>query len=115
VAAKPATNSVVETQVPATNIEIDIQELEVEGAETLLFLHQEAETQATTTIPVAPSQQPEATMASVLQENEFLKSELEAYKQELARAKESYEKELNSYTSSHIATLAEQTTEIICK
>jgi hypothetical protein len=114
-AEKPATHSVAETQEPPTDIEIDIQELEVEGAETLLFLHQEAETQAAATIPAAPSQQPEATLASVLQENEFLKSELEAYKLELARAKEAYEKELNSYTSSRIATLAEQTTESICK
>jgi hypothetical protein len=115
VAEKPDTHSVAETQELATDIKIYIQDLEVEGAATLLFLHQEAETQATTTIPVAPSQQPEATMASVLQENEFLKSELEAYKQELARAKEAYEKELNSYTLSHIAILAEQTTESLCK
>jgi hypothetical protein len=74
VAEKPATHSVAETQEPATDIEIDIQELEVEGAATLLFLHQEAETQAAATIPAAPTQQPEATMAFVLQENEFLKS-----------------------------------------
>ena len=54
-------------------------------------------------------------MASVLQENEFLKSELEAYKQELARAKEAYEKELNLYTLGRIATLLEKTTESLCK
>jgi hypothetical protein len=115
VAEKPATHSVAETQEPAADTEIDIQDLEVEGAATLLFLHQEAETQAATTIPAAPPQQPEETLASVLQENEFLKSELEAYKQELARAKEAYEKELNSYTLSRIATLSEQTTESLCK
>jgi hypothetical protein len=63
--------------------------------------------------PVIP--QPEPTMASVLQENEFLKSELEAYKQELARAKEAYEKELNLYTLARIATLSEGTTESLCK
>jgi hypothetical protein len=96
VAEKPATHTVAETQEPTADTEIDIQDLEIEGAATLLFLHQEAETQAAATIPAAHSQQPEATMASVLQENEFLKSELEAYKQELARAKEAYEKELNS-------------------
>jgi hypothetical protein len=115
VAEKPATHSVAETQEPAADTEIDIQDLEVEGAATLLFLHQEAETQAAATIPAAPSQQPEATMESVLQENKFLKSELEAYKQELTRAKEAYEKELNSYTLSRIATLSEQTTESLCK
>jgi hypothetical protein len=104
-----------ETQEPAADIEIDIQELDVQGAATLLFLHQEAETQAAATIPAATSQQPEATMTSVLQENEFLKSELEAYKQELTRAKEPYEKELNLYTLSRIATLSEQTTESLCK
>jgi hypothetical protein len=71
--------------------------------------------QAAATIPAAPSQQPEATMASVLQENEFLKSELESYKQELARAKEAYEKELNLYTLDRIATLSEKTIESLCK
>jgi hypothetical protein len=45
----------------------------------------------------------------------FLKSQLEAYQQELARAREAYGKDLNSYTASCLATLAEQTTENICK
>jgi hypothetical protein len=63
--------------------------------------------------PVAS--QSKQTMADVLEENNFLKSQLEAYQQELARAKEAFEKELSSYTSSRIATLAEQTTESICK
>jgi hypothetical protein len=58
--------------------------------------------------PVTP--QPEPTMASVLQENEFLKSELEAYKQELATAKEAYEKELNLHTLARIVTMSEGTT-----
>jgi hypothetical protein len=122
---------VAETQEPATDIDIEIQELEVEGVETLLSLHQEAETQASVAIPVAAPQEPaheamtatqepvasqsKQTMANVLEENNFLKSQLEAYQQELARAKEAYEKELNSYTASRLATLAEQTTESICK
>jgi hypothetical protein len=59
--------------------------------------------------------QPEPTMASLLQENEFLKSELEAYKQELAREKEAYEKELNLYTLARTTTLSEATTESLCK
>jgi hypothetical protein len=71
---KPATHSVAETQERAADIEIDIQESEVQGAVTLLFLHQEAETQGSAPIPAAAPQQPEETMASVLQENEFLKS-----------------------------------------
>jgi hypothetical protein len=125
---EPATHSVAETQEPtiaatqepataetqepmAADIEIDIQESEVQGAATLLSLHQEAETQESATIPAAAPQQPEATMESVLQENEFLKSELEAYKQELARAKEAYEKELNLYTLARTTTLSEETTE----
>jgi hypothetical protein len=58
--------------------------------------------------PVTP--QPEPTMTSVLQENEFLKSQLEAYKQELAAAKESYEKELNLYTLARTTTMSEGTT-----
>jgi hypothetical protein len=98
-----------ETQEPAADIDIEMQESEVEGAETLLSLHQEAETQASAAIPVAAPQEPaheamtatqepvisqsKPTMADVLEENEFLKSQLEAYQQELARAKEAYEKE----------------------
>jgi hypothetical protein len=58
--------------------------------------------------PITP--QPEPTMASILQENEFLKSELEAYKQDLAATKEAYEKELNLYTLAHIRTMSEGTT-----
>jgi hypothetical protein len=45
---------VAETQEPATNIDIEIQESEVEGAETLLSLHQEAE--ASVAFPVAAPQ-----------------------------------------------------------
>jgi hypothetical protein len=104
---------VAETQQPATNIDIEIQESEVEGAETLLSLHQEAKTQASVAIPIAAPQEPaketmnatqelvisksKPTMADVLEENEFLKSQLEAYQQELARAREAYEKELTQY------------------
>jgi hypothetical protein len=97
-----------ETQQPGTDIDIETQELEVEGAETLLSLHQEAETQASEAIPVAAPQEPaketmtatqepvipksKPTMADVLQENEFLKSQLEQYQQELTRAREAYER-----------------------
>jgi hypothetical protein len=64
--------------------------------------------------PVIP--QPKPTMAPVLQENEFLKSELEVYKKELAMAKEAYEKELNLHTLSRIETMSEGTTiESPCK
>jgi hypothetical protein len=99
-----------------------MQESEVQGAATLLSLHQEAETQEAIVDPVTSPQklasaavtatqepvtpQPEPTMASVLEENEFLKSELEAYKQELAMAKEAYEKELNLYTLARTATMS---------
>jgi hypothetical protein len=122
---------VAETQQPATDIDIEIQESEVEGAETLLSLHQEAETQASVAIPVAAPQEPaketmtatqepvipksKPTMADVLKENEFLKSQLETYQQELARAKEAYEKELTRYALERTTTLAAQTTESICK
>jgi hypothetical protein len=124
-------HSEAETQQPATDIDIEIQELEVEGAETLLSLHQEAETQASEAIPVAAPQEPaketmtatqepvipkpKPTMADVLQENEFLKSQLEAYQQELTRAREEYEKELTRYALERTTILAERTTESICK
>jgi hypothetical protein len=63
--------------------------------------------------PVIPKSKP--TMVDVLQENEFLKSQLETYQQELARAREEYEKELTRYALERTATLAAQTTESICK
>jgi hypothetical protein len=124
-------HSEAETQQPTTDIDIEIQELEVEGAETLLSLHQETETQASEAIPVVAPQEPaketmtvtqepvipksKPTMADVLQENEFLKSQLETYQQELARAREEYENELTRYTLERTTTLAAQTTESICK
>jgi hypothetical protein len=101
---------------------------------TLFTLHQVAETQdsapdfvaapqepatevvTTTQKPVTPldtpmtDQQPEPTMASLLQENEFLRSELEAYKQELVMAKEAYDRELNLYTLARVAAMAEKNT-----
>jgi hypothetical protein len=124
-------HSEAETQQPDTAIDIEIQELEVEGAETLLSLHQEAETQASEAIPAAAPQEPaketmtvtqepvipksKQTMADVLQENEFLKSQLEQYQQELTRAREAYEKELTRYALERTAIMAERSTESICK
>jgi hypothetical protein len=55
-------------------------------------------------------QQLEPTMASLLQENEFLRSKLEAYKQEMVMAKESYDKELNLYILAHIVAMAKKNT-----
>jgi hypothetical protein len=115
VAEKPATHAVAETQEPATDTDIDIEipESEIEGAETLLSLHQEAETKASVAIPVAAPQAPtheamtatqepvtsksKQTMVDVLEENNFLKSQLEVYQQELVREREAYEKKLNLY------------------
>jgi hypothetical protein len=124
-------HSEAETQQPGTDIDIEIQELEAEGAETLLSLHQEAETQASEAIPVAAPQEPaketmtatqepvipksKPTMADVLQENEFLKSQLEQYQQELTRARDAYEKELTRYALERTTIMAERTTESICK
>jgi hypothetical protein len=120
-AERPATYSVAETQKPPTDMEID---------EILLSLHQEAETQASMSIPVAAPQEPaketmtatqepvitksKSTTPDVLQENEFLKSQLEAYQQELDKAREAYEKELTRYALERTAILAERTSESIC-
>jgi hypothetical protein len=121
-AERPATYSVAETQKPPTDMEID---------EILLSLHQEAETQASEAIPVAAPQEPaketmtvtqepvipksKPTMADVLQENEFLKSQLEQYQQELTRAREAYEKELTRYALERTTIMTERSTESICK
>jgi len=51
------------------------------------------------------------TLASLLQENEFLKSELEVYKQELIVAREAYERELKLYTLAHAISAAERSAE----
>ena len=108
-AEKPATHSMAETQEPPTDMGIDIQQSEVENAATLFSLHPEVETKAFVAIPVAApqelakemmtaTQEPViSTTPDVLQENEFLKSQLEAYQQELTRAREAYEKELSRY------------------
>jgi hypothetical protein len=124
-------HSEAETQQTGTDIDIEVQELEVEGAETLLSLHQEAETQASEAIPAAAPQEPaketmtatqepvipksKQTMADVLQENEFFKSQLEQYQQELTRAREAYEKELTRYALERTTIMAERSTESICK
>ena len=42
-------------------------------------------------------------MTSLLEENEFLKSELESYKKELTMAREAFERELNLHTLAHVA------------
>lgn len=52
--------------------------------------------------------QSRVTLASILQENEFLKSELEVYKKELIMAREAYERELNLYTLAHAASTVEK-------
>ena len=51
------------------------------------------------------------TMASLLQENEFLKLELEGCKKELVMAREAFDKELNLYTLAHTASMQEKHTE----
>ena len=43
-------------------------------------------------------------MASLLEENQFLKSELEAYKNELVMAREAFDRESNLYMLAHIAS-----------
>jgi hypothetical protein len=56
-----------------------------------------------------------STMTDVLEENKFLNSQLEAYQQELVRAREAYEKELSRYALERTTILVAQTTESICK
>jgi hypothetical protein len=66
--------------------------------------------------PVTPldtpmaDQQPEPTMASLLQENEFLRLELETYKKELVMAKEAYDRELSLYNLARVAAMVEKNT-----
>jgi hypothetical protein len=104
VTQEPTTHSTVETQEPTADFIPEVQESYAQGVETLFSFHQVAETQESpvdfvaapqeptteamtvTQKPVTPldtpmtDQQPKPTMASLLQENEFLRLELEAYK-----------------------------------
>jgi len=98
---EPATHSTTATQEPT----VDIQNLDAHDV-----AHGIAATQEPTTETVTDTQSP-VTLASLLQENEFLKSELEAYKQELVTAREAYDKELNFYTLAHVASTTEKSTE----
>jgi hypothetical protein len=75
-AAADSHHSVVETQDPPTDIEIEMQELEIEGAEILLSLHQEAETQASVSIPVAVPQEPAKETMTATQEPVISKSQI---------------------------------------
>jgi hypothetical protein len=128
---EPAT---AETEEPTANFIPEVQESHAKGVETLFSFHQVAETQESvvdfvsaqqepdteamtvTQKPVNPldtpmiDQQTKPTMASVLQENEFLRSKLEAYKQELVMAKEAYDRELNLHTLARVASMEEKNT-----
>lgn len=93
--AQDATHHVDVTQEPTTHSVTTTQELAM------------AETQEPTTETVTVTQSP-VTLASLLQKNEFLKSELKAYKQELVIAREAYDKKLNLYTLAHVASMVEK-------
>jgi len=56
-------------------------------------------------------------MTSLLEENEFLKSELDAYRNELTMAREAFEKELNLLTLAHAALMQnrEPSKEYMCR
>ena len=50
-------------------------------------------------------------LASLQEENEFLKSEIKAYQKELAMAREAYKEELNLYMLAQVASQAEKSVE----
>jgi len=131
----PATHSVAVTQELAIAITqeptaAETQELDAQGAATLFSLHQVESYADFVVAPQEPAtevvavtqklvitlntpmtdQQPKPTMASVLQDNEFLRSELDAYKQELLMVKEAYDMELNFYTLARTMAMAEKNT-----
>jgi len=89
------------TEEPTT----DIQNLDMQEVAHHVVVRQEP---ATKTVTV--TQRP-VSLASILQENECLKSELEAYKQELVMAREAYDKELNLYNLAHTSSTTEKNTE----
>lgn len=74
------------TQEPATDLTGDTQEPPVENA------NDEASTEQRSSHPLEPATPTEGpvTLASLQEENEFLKSEIEAYKHELTMAREAY-------------------------
>jgi len=98
---EPATYPVAETQEPATEVQNYTKHddsgrsVVAETQEPTTLVHQQ-------TTPIeSTSAQGLHTMTSLLEENEFLKSELEAYKNELTMAREAFDRELNLYTLAH--------------
>jgi len=102
---EPVTSPVAETQEPATEVQNYTKHddrgksVVVETQEPTTPVHQQ------TTPAESAGVQGIQTMTSLLEENEFLKSELEAYKKELTMAREAFERELNLYTLAHAASM----------
>jgi hypothetical protein len=89
-----------------------------ETQEAPIVVQQPATTVHQQNIPTETSSiQGSHTMTSLLEENEFLKSEIEAYKAELAMAREAFEKELNLHTLAQVASMQnrEPCMEYMCK
>ena len=125
---EPVTFPVAETQEPVTCPVAEIQEPATLEQQSTKHDDSEkpavAETQAPATIghqqttPTASTSAPEEhTMTSLLEENEFLKSELDAYRNELTMARDAYEKELNLHTLAHAALMdnREPSKEYMCR
>ena len=99
---EPVTHPEAETQEPAT----EVQESYTKHDNTrkpVVAKTQEPTTAADqqSTLEKTTNTQGSPTMASLLEENEFLKSELEAYKKELIMAREAFDRELNLYMLAH--------------
>ncbi len=95
------------TQKTTTHLTCDTQEPPVENE------NDEAITEQQSSHPMEPATATEGpvTLTSLQEENEFLKFEIEAYKQELTRAREAYEKEINLYMLAQVASATEKSAE----
>ena len=105
-------------QEPATGAQEFISSPVDETQEPPTVVQEPATTVHQQNIPTEPiSTQSSHTMTSLLEENEFLKSELEAYKTELTMAREAFERELNLHTLAHVASMQnrEPCMEYMCK
>ena len=93
------------TQEPATVVQKSYTKHDNTGKPAVAAPQEPVTTVDQQTTPVeSTNTQGSHTMASLLEENEFLKSELEAYKKELIMAREAFDRELNLYMLAHIAS-----------
>jgi len=103
-AERPIFHSMAETQDPPTEMTIDMQGSEAEGAEILLSLYQKAETQVSVSVPVAAPQEPATHIEVALQELQTLDAAM-TVTQEPATGRETKEVKIQDAATPPLTTI----------